>query len=170
MHWRRAHLLGSCAAACSAIYVWPAADACSSGLQVGWLGASLVMAPCASFSFRHGHRAYTTRRMQPRCPAGVGHTTRGPTRLLPRLGALIRCLPSPLLVALVLTPACRVIHTVWRFAALHPSAPQLASGWLRRSPVAAGAVFVIGCVFKERSARWPGAVIRWRWINNTNTY
>lgn len=62
----------------------------------------------------------------------------------------IRCLPSPLLVALVLTPACRVIHTVWRFAALHPSAPQLASGWVRRSPVAAGAVFVIGCVVKER--------------------
>ena len=43
------------------------------------------------------------------------------------------------------------------FAALHPSAPQLASGWVRRSPVAAGAVFVVGCVVKERSARWPGA-------------
>ena len=90
MHWRRAHLLGSCAAACSAMYVWPAADACSSGLQVGWLGASLVMAPCASFSFRHGHRAYATRRVQPRCPVVVGHTTRGPARHSPRLGALIR--------------------------------------------------------------------------------
>lgn len=90
MHWRRAHLLGSSAAACSTMYVWPAADACSSGLQVSWLGASLVMAPCASFSFRHGHRAFTTRRVQPRCPVGVGHTARGPARLQPRLGALIR--------------------------------------------------------------------------------
>lgn len=159
MHWRRAHLLGSCAAACSAMYVWPAADACSSGLQVGWLGASLVMAPCASFSFRHGHRALTTRRVQPRCPVLVRHATRGPARQSPRLGALIRFDVSP-------------VHYWWLWSShllagsftrfgvsprFHPAAPQLAYGWVRRSPVAAGAVFVIGCIVKERSARWPGA-------------
>lgn len=152
MHWRRAHLLGSCAAACSAMYVWPAADACSSGLQVGWLGASLVMTPCASFSFRHGHRAYATRRVQPRCPVGVGHTTRGPARHSPRLGALIRFGVAPRSPTGLLQPAvgasgCR--RRVTRHPAGHschcfrcaggaPSSQATQQGALQRASVVAG--------------------------------
>lgn len=132
MHWRRAHLLGSCAAAYSSGRLLPWRPI-AWGASSRWALSFLVTSANRRAVVVIGPGCIERALLQLWCPDVWGRVraTAGPFAgwAIYFMGGFLLWLsvagattggrqPSHLHI--------RVIHTVWRFAALHPSAPQLA--------------------------------------------